>query len=143
MPVIICIIIAMFLVLVGWSWNNLGSIEKYKKIIYMIIGFIIVYGITALIYQISKSGINYENQQVMETIQNTLMSVFFTVNGYILLPHLFKKIDQLQNDEISTTTFQKTIIIFIVILAVLIFIESKYLANIQNGILQIGNSLKQ
>ena len=30
MPVIICIIIVMFLVLLGWTWSSLEDIEKTK-----------------------------------------------------------------------------------------------------------------
>ena len=33
MPIIITIMIAMFLILISWTWHNLGDIEKIKKII--------------------------------------------------------------------------------------------------------------
>ena len=32
MPIIITIMIAMFLILISWTWHNLGDIEKIKKI---------------------------------------------------------------------------------------------------------------
>ena len=31
MPIIITIMIAMFLILISWTWHNLGDIEKIKK----------------------------------------------------------------------------------------------------------------
>ena len=50
MPIIITIMIAMFLILISWTWHNLGDIEKIKKIITMIVLFVLIYIVT-LIYQ--------------------------------------------------------------------------------------------
>ena len=143
MPVIICIIIVMFLVLLGWTWSSLEDIEKTKKIEYIIVGFIVVYIITIIIYQISKIGISYENREIMKAIQNIFVLVFSIVNGYILLPYIFKKIVQIQNDEIDDKKFKKSIVILIAVIIILTIIESNYLANAQNETLQIIDRLKK
>ncbi len=143
MPVIICIIIVMFLVLLGWTWSSLEDIEKTKKIEYIIVGFVVVYIITIIIYQISKIGISYENREIMKAIQNILVLVFSIVNGYILLPYIFKKIVQIQNDEIDDKKFKKSIVILITVIIILTIIESNYLANAQNETLQIIDRLKK
>ncbi|CDB31599.1 unknown [Clostridium sp. CAG:575] len=143
MPVIICIIIVMFLVLLGWTWSSLEDIEKTKKIEYIIVGFVVVYIITIIIYQISKIGISYENREIMKAIQNILVLVFSIVNGYILLPYIFKKIVQIQNDEIDDKKFKKSIVILIAVIIILTIIESNYLANAQNETLQIIDRLKK
>lgn len=143
MPVIICIIIVMFLVLLGWTWSSLEDIEKTKKIEYIIVGFVAVYIITIIIYQISKIGISYENREIMKAIQNILVLVFSIVNGYILLPYIFKKIVQIQNDEIDDKKFKKSIVILITVIIILTIIESNYLANAQNETLQIIDRLKK
>ena len=143
MPVIICIIIVMFLVLLGWTWSSLEDIEKTKKIEYIIVGFVVVYIITIIIYQISKIGISYENIEIMKAIQNILVLVFSIVNGYILLPYIFKKIVQIQNDEIDDKKFKKSIVILIAVIIILTIIESNYLANAQNETLQIIDRLKK
>ena len=69
----------MFLVLLGWTWSSLEDIEKTKKIEYIIVGFVAVYIITIIIYQISKIGISYENREIMKAIQNILVLVFSIV----------------------------------------------------------------
>ena len=143
MPVIICIIIVMFLVLLGWTWSSLEDIEKTKKIEYIIVGFVVVYIITIIIYQISKIGISYENREIMKAIQNILVLVFSIVNGYILLPYIFKKIVQIQSDEIDDKKFKKSIVILITVIIILTIIESNYLANAQNETLQIIDRLKK
>ena len=133
----------MFLVLLGWTWSSLEDIEKTKKIEYIIVGFIVVYIITIIIYQISKIGISYENREIMKAIQNILVLVFSIVNGYILLPYIFKKIVQIQNDEIDDKKFKKSIVILIAVIIILTIIESNYLANAQNETLQIIDRLKK
>ena len=133
----------MFLVLLGWTWSSLEDIEKTKKIEYIIVGFVVVYIITIIIYQISKIGISYENREIMKAIQNILVLVFSIVNGYILLPYIFKKIVQIQNDEIDDKKFKKSIVILITVIIILTIIESNYLANAQNETLQIIDRLKK
>ena len=130
----------MFLVLLGWTWSSLEDIEKTKKIEYIIVGFVAVYIITIIIYQISKIGISYENREIMKAI---LVLVFSIVNGYILLPYIFKKIVQIQNDEIDDKKFKKSIVILITVIIILTIIESNYLANAQNETLQIIDRLKK
>ena len=34
MPLIIIIIMAIYLVLIAWTWQSLGNIDKIKKLIY-------------------------------------------------------------------------------------------------------------
>ena len=133
----------MFLVLLGWTWSSLEDIEKTKKIEYIIVGFVVVYIITIIIYQISKIGISYENREIMKAIHNILVLVFSIVNGYILLPYIFKKIVQIQNDEIDDKKFKKSIVILIAVIIILTIIESNYLANAQNETLQIIDRLKK
>ena len=93
MAIIIGILVLLFLVLIGWSWNSLESIDKKKKIITIVVGVGVVYIFTLIIYAISKNGITYENKEAMKTIQNVFVFLFTTVNGYIILPYIFKKIN--------------------------------------------------
>ena len=137
MTIISLIIITLLLVLLGWTWHNLGSIEKTKKIALIIGGIIVVYVITLIIYNISKIGIVYENKEIMRTIQNVFVSLFTIVNGCIILPYTFKRIELINNDEMSKEQLQKSIIILVIIIVALGIFESLYLGNIQQGILNM------
>ena len=68
MALIIGIIIILLLVLLGWTWHNLGTIENKTKIICIVSGLVIVYIITFIIFSISKVGINYENKEILKPI---------------------------------------------------------------------------
>ena len=133
------IVIILLLVLLGWTWHSLGNIEKPTKIACIIGGILIVYIITLVIYNISKMGIVYENKEAMKLIQNVFVSLFTIINGYIILPFVFRKLDQINNDEIEKEQLKKSIIILVIILLILGIFESSYLGNIQQGILSMIN----
>ena len=124
MPVILSIIGIMFLILIGWTWNNLGNIETKTKLIAMIIGLVSVYIFTFVIFNISKIGIMYESQDIMITIRNVFVMLFTIINGYVLLPFAFKKLNQINNEEIDKEIFQRSILILLIMIVVLFIFES-------------------
>lgn len=137
MPIIISIIAIMFIILIGWTWSSLGNVNKKQKIIYIICGIVVVYIFTSIIYGISKIGIVYESQEAKHLIQRIFVLIFTIINGYLLLPYIFKKIDEINNDEIQKETFYKSIKKIIIGIIVLLIIEIVYFKNIQNGILKM------
>ncbi len=137
MAVILIIIAILFLVLLGWSWNSLGSIDKKEKIKYIIIGLVLTYLLTFIIYAISKIGIQYDNKEAMKMIRTVFVLLFTIVNGYILLPYSFKKIEKIKNEEIEEEKLTRSIIILLIIIVMLLIFESIYLGNLQQGILKM------
>jgi hypothetical protein len=134
MAVISIIIAILFLVLVGWTWHNLGGIGKIEKIKFIVSGIIIIY---VLIYSISKIGIAYENQEAMRAIRTVFVMLFTIVNGYIILPYIFRKLEQINNNEIEKEKLKKSIIILAIIIFILALIEIKYFADIQQSIISL------
>ena len=138
MAVIISLIeIILLLVLLGWTWHSLGNIEKPTKIACIIGGLVVVYIITLVIYNISKIGIVYENKEAMKLIQNVFVSLFTIINSYIILPYVFRKLDQINNEEIEKEQLKKSIIILVIIILVMGIFESSYLGSIQQEILSM------
>ena len=135
--IIIGIIIILILVLIGWTWISLGNIEKNRKILYIICGIFITWIITYIIYNVSKMGITYENQEIMKRIRKVFVLVFTIVNGYILLPYSFNILEKIKNAEIGKEKVQKKIIIILVVFIIIAIFESKYLSNAQLETLQI------
>ena len=137
--VIILIVVILLLVLLGWMWHSLGSIEKSTKCVCIVGGLIVVYIITFIIYNISKIGITYENKETMKLIQTVFVSLFTIINGYIILPYAFKKLEQINNEEIEKEKLNRSIIILLIVILILCIFESLYLGNIQQGILSMMN----
>ncbi len=140
MPIIITVIIAIFLILIGWSWHNLGSLEKGKKIGTIIVELIIIYLLTLIIFNISTNGINYTNPKEIENVRNMLVTLFTFVNGLIVMPMISKIIYRVKEDEITKDQATKKLFVVLVIFAIILFFECGYLKNIQQGILNVINA---
>lgn len=134
--IVITIIIAiMFLNLIALTWSKLGNIDNKTKTISIIVGIVMVYIITFIIFNISKIGIIYEDPKVMKTIRSVFVMLFTIINSYALLPYFFKKINQINNDEIQKNEFQRSLIILLIIIVTLFIFESIYFGNTQQRIL--------
>ena len=144
MNIIIYIITAvLFAVLLFWTWNNEKNFEtSSEKIIFMIIGLIALGIITFIIFNISKSGIEYPNNEILNEVRKIALLIFIPINGYLSLPHIANlkyEIDEGIDDE---KTKRKIIILGIVII-VAIIIEIAYLKDFQNGIINMLNAQKK
>lgn len=137
---IIALIIVIFtIVLLRWMWHNLGNIEKSTKMTCIVGGLIVVYILTFIIYSVSKIGIVYENTETKKILQTVFVPLFTIVNSYIILPYVFKKLNQINNEEIGKEKVKKSIIILLVVIVILGIFESSYLGNVQENILNIIN----
>ena len=137
MPVIITLIIAIFLILISWTWHNLGNIDKSKKIITIIITLIILSIITFIIFNISKSEIPYNSEEEMESVRNVLVFVFTLINGLITMPAIAKMLRRIDENDIEKDEASKKFILILVIFIIIIIFECGYLKNIQQEILNI------
>lgn len=140
MTIIVCIIIFFALILIAWMWHNLGDIEKSKKVTYIVETLIVMYFLTFIIYNLSKIGIKYNNKEVMNTIRTIYVSIFTLVNSALIFPHLFKKMDQLNNEEIKPEDLRITIERLLILIIIIFVFEFFYLGNIQKEIINIRNS---
>lgn len=138
MLVILFIIIAMFIILFTWSWHCLEDIEKYEKIISIIIGTLIVYVITFIIFNISKSGINYENINNAKQMKMVYILMFTALNGYVLLPFIYKKMAQVNSNEITKEKLAKSLIILLIIFIIVSIFEINYLKILQESFVQLN-----
>ena len=142
MTIIVIISIVIYAILVTWCWHNLGRIEKSKKIIYIIIGMIIIFIITNIVYSISKADVSYPEEQIEGTVRNTLLLVFTALNGLIVMPYIAKQLDRIREKEIEKEKFTKKMILLLIVFILCLILESGYLKDTQLGILEIYNSLK-
>lgn len=137
MPIIISIIIAMFFVLLSWTWHNLGEINQTKKVVTIIIMILLMYVITLIIFNISKTDINYATQEGMEIVKNILVILFTIINSLITMPFIAKILNNIYLNNIEYSSARKGFIIIFAIFIIILFFECGYLKNIQEGIIDI------
>ena len=137
MVLIIRTIVVMFLVLIFWSFTNLGKIKISKKILWLILLFGIVFLTTYVTFLISKNNITYPSQDIMNSVQEVLVLLFSGVNGCFFIPAVCKTVDNLYHKEIDETHFFRRMLLFGGILLILLIFECGYMKTTQKGILQI------
>ncbi len=137
MALIIIIVIILYALSTIWAWNSLGDIEKPQKIAVIVIGVLITYIITAIVFAISKSGINYQEIMGESEIRRIIVMIFTGVNLLILLPYISKQLYKIHEGEIEQKDFLRKMAILAVIFIICMWIECGYMKNTQNGILKI------
>lgn len=142
MTVIIIVAILIFIISIVWVWHNLGNIEKPRKVAFIMIGLVITYVITLVIYNVSNPDIIYPSQEIEKYVANVLIMIFTGLNALILLPFIANLFDKILEEEIEKEQVKKRIIIIFVIFIVSIFIEKGYLKNTQEGIINIYNEVQ-
>ena len=142
MLLIIITTIIIYLIVLAWTWHNLSGIEHGKKIIYTIVGLIVMYIITMITFNISKTGITYENPEIEKDIGNMLILIFAGLNSLIVLPYISRLLSRINDDDIEKNQVSKRIMVIIVVLVLCLIMESGYLKDIQNGILNVYETQK-
>ena len=80
--------IILFSVLIKAVLHNMSSLENKIKAIYLGVGIVITAIISLIIFNISKLGIEYPNEQVYGAIRKMLLSLFIPMNGLLILPYI-------------------------------------------------------
>ena len=131
-------ITTIYCVLIAWTCQSLGFFDKPKKVAYLIIGFIIMYIITLIVFQTTKSEISYQNVRMQKDVQNMIVLLFTGINGLITMPQVGKILDKANEGEKENG--RKKLIILLIIFIICLIIESGYMKSIQEGILSVYRS---
>lgn len=142
MTIIMIAAVFIFIISIVWIWHNLGNIEKPRKILFILIGLLIMYLITVLLYHVSSADITYPSGEIQKTVSNTLILVFTGLNSLILLPFTANVFDKILEEEIEKNQAQKRFIVILIIFLVCIFVETGYLKDTQEGIINIYNEVQ-
>ena len=143
MIIIISIItIILFAVLGVYTWQKLGNIEKKTKIIYIVLGLLIVAFITLILFNISSTNIDYEKIEMKNDIRKMLVLIFTPVNALFLMPSFAKILNEIKNNEIEKEKLKFRILKILIIFVIVLIIEYNYLVNTQIGILEIYKKQK-
>lgn len=137
------VVIALFIVVLGFTWYRLEAFERTEKLIICVAGILLSWGLTAILFSMSSSGINYTDPTIEQEISKILILVFTPINGLIYMPYIGKIISQVKFDEITKEEATKKILVLLIIMIVIFIIEIRYLENIQQGIFEIANRISK
>ena len=140
MPLVIIMIFILYSVVIGWTWNNLGDIDKIKKILIIAGEMLAISLITLIVYSISKNGIEYTNRDVENSVRTLIVALFKGFNSLIVLPFLNKQIIKLKEKEVDEKKVVKKLAILLLVFIICIIFECGYMKGTQKGILQVQKS---
>lgn len=130
------VVFFIYLIAVIWSWKSLTNLSPLKKIIVILAGILIVYIITSILLNISKTNITYPTEEMGQKVTTVLTIVFTAINA-LIIPILSKNIVKMQSGEIDINQFKKKIIAIFLIGIVFLGLECGYLKNTQKEIVNI------
>ena len=139
MAFIIILILMIYVIEETWTWNNLGQIEKNKKIIVILAGLITSYLITLIVFALSKNSINYESIIIEKNIKNIILAIFTGANACIFIPYISKQLEKIHEGEIEKEKFTQKMVALLVLIVILLSFECGYMKTTQQGILKIYN----
>ena len=138
------IIVVLFGVLIFWTWNNTKDFEETKtKIIFCVVGIIVLGIVTLTIFNISKIGIKYQNKEIESQVRKIAVFLFIPINGFLSLPHIAKIKTDIKTGAVPDEKSKKRIIILATVIVVVTILEIFYLKDFQNGIIEILNNKQE
>ena len=133
-------IIVLFVVLLFWTWNNSKDFQENKaKIKFILIGLISLSMVTFILFNLSKIGIDYPNEDIMKEIRKIALLLFIPINGFLTLPHIASIKTEIQLGAKEEEKIKRKIILIAIVWILAIIIETIYLKDFQKGIIQIIN----
>ena len=142
MAFIIVIALIIYFINIAWTWKSLGEIEKSQKVIFIIVGLLILFIITLITFNISTRNIQYQHQGETQLIRNVLVAIFTGINGIIIMPQLAKILEKAKNGDLEKNQIRNRIILWIIVLIICIIFECGYMESTQQGIVNIQHSLQ-
>lgn len=142
MAFIIVIALIIYFINIAWTWKSLEEIEKSRKVIFIIVGLLILFIITLITFNISTRNIQYQHQGQTQLIRNVLVAIFTGINGTIIMPQLAKILEKAKNGDLEKNQIRNRIILWIIVLIICIIFECGYMESTQQGIVNIQHSLQ-
>ena len=142
MVFIIIIALIIYFIDIAWTWKSLGEIEKRSKVIFILVGILVLFIITLITFNISAKNIPYQHQGETNTIRNVLVSIFTGINGIIIMPQLAKILEKAKNGDLEKNQIRNRLILWIAILIICLIFECGYMKDTQQGIVNIQHGLE-
>ena len=142
MNILIYFIIAvLFVVLIFWTWNNTKDFEETsRRVIFIVVGIILIAIVTLIYFSISKAGITYPKVEMVKQVRKMVVLLFTPINGFLSLPHIASLKMKIKLKTEEEENLKKKIIILGIIFIVVTIAEINYMKDFQNGIIQMLNS---
>lgn len=142
MNILIYFIIAvLFVVLIFWTWNNTKDFEETsRRVIFIVVGIVLIAIVTLIYFAISKVGITYPKVEMVKQVRKMVVLLFTPINGFLSLPYIASLKMKIKLKTEDEEKLKKKIIMLGIVFIVATIVEINYMKEFQNGIIQMLNS---
>lgn len=135
MIIIKLIALIIFIISCVTIYHNTNSFEPKKRILYIVIGMAIMFGITSIICVLKSSGIKTNNTAAINDTLGVIKMIFTPINALIFLAPLGNIIGKAKDNVITTNIAGKGILVLLVIFAIIIIFETSYIGSFISNLL--------
>lgn len=132
MLIFVIIVFALYIISVISTYQNMFAFDKINRIVYLIIGFLIITIITVII---SKTNLQIDNKELIKVIQRATQVIFIPLNALITLPVIANIISKYKIKSITEKNLTKKILIISILYIGFIIFERNYIKDFQTGVL--------
>ena len=138
------LVISLIIYIIGAIaiYHNMYSVDKSKKIQFIMVGFLVILLLTMLLVFISSNNINIENReyksysQYISTTKTMSILLFAPINSIIVLPYIGNLLNKYTDQRINGEQLKKKILICAVILILVVIFEIGYVKDFQTGLIK-------
>ena len=137
--VTIAFIIILNIVSISIVYKSLGKIEAKNKIAITALGIILMYVTLYIMYNISSADVD---KNIITSSRHLILFAFMPIDLLCILLPILLQIRKLKNKEDDETKIKYKLFLFIIIGIIILFIESNYVKDIQQGIENFSNNIQ-
>lgn len=137
--VTIAFIIILNIVSISIVYKSLGKIEAKNKIAITALGIILMYVTLYIMYNISSADVD---KNIITSSRQLILFAFMPIDLLCILLPILLQIRKLKNKEDDETKIKYKLFLFIIIGIIILFIESNYVKDIQQGIENFSNNIQ-
>jgi len=119
-------------------YHNTNSYEPSKRIIYIIVGTLIMYLLTSMIFGLDTKGIDVKNEAAVNDtlkLMGAMKLIFTPINSMVLLASIGNIFGKVKDKVYGTDKAGKKFIIVLVIFVILLIFEKSYIGDFISGLL--------
>jgi len=116
-------------------YHNTNSFEPKKRIIYIIIGMVIMYGLTCILCALNSNGIKTNNTDAINATLSVIKMIFTPINALILLAPLGNIFGKAYEKIITTYSAGRRIAVLLIIFVIIIIFETNYIGSFITNLL--------
>lgn len=110
-------------------YHNTNSFEPKARIVYILIGMILMFGMTSIICGAKSNEIKVTNQEAIDDTLGVVKMFFTPINSLIFLAPLGNVIGKVKDEIISKDSACKILIAMFVIIIILLIAEINYIGG--------------